>query len=146
MHSHSQSIATSESQMGKTMQTLAYLGSLMRAKTINNAIIVCPKSVVRSWEREANLILKNMCVPKASVYAVTSDMGKEKRKRVFADAFCCSVNAPRLVVTTYGLVSSHITDLTNIAKTYEDNHWQYVVLESLFCYMISCVQYVLSVI
>ena len=115
-------------KMGKTMQTLAYLGSLMRAKTINNAIIVCPKSVVRSWEREANLILKNMCVPKASVYAVTSDMGKEKRKRVFADAFCCSVNAPRLVVTTYGLVSSHITDLTNIAKTYGDNYWQYVVL------------------
>jgi len=124
--------------MGKTMQTLAYLGSLMRAKTINNAIIVCPKSVVRSWEREANLILKNMCVPKASVYAVTSDMGKEKRKRVFADAFCCSVNAPRLVVTTYGLISSHITDLTNIAKTYEDNHWHYVVLDegkSLVCFM-----------
>lgn len=64
------------------MQTLAYLGSLMRAETIRNAIIVCPKSVVRSWEREANLILKNMCIPKASVYAVTSDMGKEKRKSV----------------------------------------------------------------
>ena len=56
------------------MQTLAYLGSLMRAETISNAVIICPKSVVRSWEREANLILKNMCVPKATVSAVTSDM------------------------------------------------------------------------
>ena len=72
-----------------------------RAKTISNAIVVCPKSVVRSWEREANLILKNMCVPKASVYAVTSDMAKEKRKRVFTDAFTCSANSPRLVITTY---------------------------------------------
>ena len=87
--------------LGKTMQTLAYLGSLMRAKTISNAIVVCPKSVVRSWEREANLVLKNMCVPNASVYAVTSEMSKEKRKRVFEDAFCSSVRSPRLVVTTF---------------------------------------------
>ena len=73
----------------------------MRASTISNAMIVCPKSVVRSWEREANLILKNMCVPKASIYAVTSDMSKEKRKRIFTDAFTCSPTAPRLVITTY---------------------------------------------
>lgn len=83
------------------MQTLAYLGSLMRAQTISNAIVVCPKSVVRNWEREANLIVKNMCVPKASVYAVTSDMSKAKRLRIFSDAFCCSAKSPRLVVTTY---------------------------------------------
>lgn len=73
----------------------------MRAQTISNAIVVCPKSVVRNWEREANLILKNMCVPKATVYAITSDMAKEKRKRIFSDAFTCSAKSPRLVVTTY---------------------------------------------
>ena len=73
--------------LGKTMQVLTYLGSLMRAETISNAIIICPKSVVQSWEREANLNLKNICVPKATITAVTSDMGKEKRKRVFEDAF-----------------------------------------------------------
>ena len=83
------------------MQTLAYLGSLMRAQTISNAIIVCPKSVVRSWEREANLIVKNMCVAKAAVHAITSDMGREKRKGLFTEAFCCSVDRPRLIVTTY---------------------------------------------
>jgi len=37
--------------LGKTMQTLAYIGSLMRARTISNAIVVCPKSVVQNWER-----------------------------------------------------------------------------------------------
>ena len=87
--------------MGKTLSTLAYLGSLMRAETIYNAIIVCPKSVVRSWEREANLTVKNMCVPKATVYAVTSDMKSEKRKRIFTEAFCSSAKSPRLVITTY---------------------------------------------
>lgn len=112
------------------MQTLVYLGSLMRAQTISNAVIVCPKSVVRHWERDANLILKNMCAPnKATIYAVTSDMGKEKRKKVFSDAFCSSVKTPRLVVTTYGLVSSHITDLTTIAGAFEDSHWNYVILD-----------------
>jgi len=115
--------------MGKTMQTLAYLGSLMRASTISNAMIVCPKSVVRNWEREANLILKNMCVPKASIYAVTSDMSKEKRKNVFTDAFTCSPDAPRLVITTYGLVSNHITDLHSIADAFQENHWNYIILD-----------------
>ncbi len=87
--------------LGKTMQTLAYIGSLMRAQTISNAIVVCPKSVVQNWEKEANLILKYMCVSKATVYAVSSDMSKERRIRIFTDSFCTSVNAPRLVVTTY---------------------------------------------
>jgi len=111
------------------MQTLAYLGSLMRAETISNAVIICPKSVVRSWEREANLILKNMCVPKATVSAVTSDMGKEKRKRVFEDAFTCTAKRPHLVITTYGLVSNHITDLTSLSNTFEDYRWNYIVLD-----------------
>ena len=74
--------------MGKTMQTLAYLGSLMRSQTISNAIIICPKSVVRSWEREANIILVNSCVSRATVTAITSDMGKERRRQLFTDAFC----------------------------------------------------------
>ncbi|KAL7455027.1 hypothetical protein ACHAWC_008543 [Mediolabrus comicus] len=115
--------------LGKTMQTLAYLGSLMRAETISNAVIICPKSVVRSWEREANLILKNMSVPKATVSAVTSDMGKEKRKRVFEDAFTCTAKRPHLVITTYGLVSNHITDLTSLSNTFEDYRWNYIVLD-----------------
>lgn len=115
--------------LGKTMQVLTYLGSLMRAETISNAIIICPKSVVQSWEREANLNLKNICVPKATVTAVTSDMGKEKRKRVFEDAFCAPSKRPQLVITTYGLVSNHIMDLTNISKTFDESRWCYVVLD-----------------
>jgi SNF2 family DNA or RNA helicase len=115
--------------LGKTMSTLTYLGSLMRAETISNAIIICPKSVVRSWEREANLILKNMCVPNATVSPVTSDMGKEKRVRIFEDAFCSSSIRPCLVITTYGLVSNHITDLTSISNTYDEYRWCYIVLD-----------------
>ena len=56
-------------------------------------------------------------------------MSKEKRKRQFTDAFACSAKAPRLVVTTYGLVSNHITDLNSIASAFQDNHWCYVILD-----------------
>jgi SNF2 family DNA or RNA helicase len=73
--------------MGKTMQTLVYLGSMMRAESIHNALIVCPKSVVSSWEREANLVFKDI-VPKCTVCAVTSDVGKGKRMQLFTEAFC----------------------------------------------------------
>eukprot|EP00804_Cyclotella_cryptica_P019629 CCRYP_013986-RB/>CCRYP_013986-RB protein AED:0.03 eAED:0.03 QI:158/1/1/1/1/0.8/5/1739/623 len=118
--------------MGKTMQTLVYLGSMMRAESIHNALIVCPKSVVRTWEREANLVFKEI-IPKCKVCAITSDVGKEKRIREFTDAFCSSFKQPRLVVTTYGLISSHIAELSNIANNFPEWHWCYVVLDEGHC-------------
>jgi hypothetical protein len=69
------------------MQTLVYLGSLMRAETIYNAIIVCPKSLVRTWEREANLLFKDIA-PKCEVSVVDSDVAKGKRMEIFTEAFC----------------------------------------------------------
>ena len=83
------------------MQVLSYLSALMRARTISNAVILCPKSVVRSWEREANLIVRSLCARGVSVSAVTSEMGKQKRRRVFEEAFCSAAEAPHLVITTY---------------------------------------------
>jgi SNF2 family DNA or RNA helicase len=143
--------------MGKTMQTLVYLGSMMRAQSIHNALIVCPKSVVRNWEREANLMFKDI-VPKCKVCAITSDMGKEKRIREFTEAFCrwvfdvlpvylfimttrhidfsqicSSFKQPRLVVTTYGLICSHITELNHIANNFPEWQWCYVILDEGHC-------------
>lgn len=69
------------------MQILVYLGSLMRAETIHNAMIVCPKSVVRNWEREANLIFKDICGT-CEIHAITSDVAKAKRMELFTESFC----------------------------------------------------------
>jgi hypothetical protein len=87
------------------MQTLAYLGSLMRAETISNALIVCPKSVVRNWEREGNLILKRMCVPQCTIAAITSDVSKEKRKRLFTEAFCWYVLSEHIIIILQSPIS-----------------------------------------
>lgn len=120
--------------MGKTMSTLSYLGSLMRARTICNAIVVCPKSVVRSWEREANLIVKNMCVKKATVYAVTSDMKSERRKRIFTEAFCSSAEAPRLVVTTYVSVKKESAACCMETLYLVIDESSYSLLDVRYCY------------
>lgn len=65
--------------MGKTFQTLAFLGGLMRAKTIRNALIVATKSILHNWNKEANNIIKK-CVPSASVKVVSSTTPGHSRK------------------------------------------------------------------
>ena len=59
--------------MGKTYTTLTYLGGLMRATTIRNALIVAPVSVLRSWEKEAQRVLKQ-CVPHCRIVVLTSNV------------------------------------------------------------------------
>ena len=38
------------------MQILALIGGLFRCRTIRNALVVCPVSVVQSWEKEAKQV------------------------------------------------------------------------------------------
>lgn len=71
--------------MGKTYQTLTFLGGMMRARTIRNALIVAPVSVLRSWEKEANVIVK-MCVSNVSIKVVSSDINKRSRQRLLQSA------------------------------------------------------------
>jgi SNF2 family DNA or RNA helicase len=71
--------------MGKTYMALTLLGGLMRDKTIRNCLIVAPLSVLRSWETEAEKVLK-ICVPRVRVYVVSSDIGKATRCKRLQDA------------------------------------------------------------
>ena len=71
--------------MGKTYMALTLLGGLMRDKTIRNCLIVAPLSVLRSWETEAEKVLK-VCVPRVRVYVVSSDIGKATRCKRLQDA------------------------------------------------------------
>ena len=71
--------------MGKTYMTLTLLGGLMRAGTIQNALIIAPLSVLRSWETEASKVVK-LCVPKIKIQVLSSDIGKSTRCRRLRDA------------------------------------------------------------
>ena len=71
--------------MGKTYQTLAFLGGMMRAKTIKNALILAPLSVLPSWEKEASDILR-VCASNACIEVITSECHENKRQCLWQSA------------------------------------------------------------
>lgn len=71
--------------MGKTYQTLAFLGGMMRAKTIKNALILAPLSVLPSWEKEANNILK-LCASNVCIEVINSECSVTRRQRLWHSA------------------------------------------------------------
>jgi SNF2 family DNA or RNA helicase len=71
--------------MGKSRTTLAFLGGLMRTETIRNALIVAPLSVLRSWEGEAEKVLR-ACVPAVRISVASSSVSKSIRYQRLQDA------------------------------------------------------------
>ena len=114
----------------QTFQTLTYLGGLMRAKTIRNALIICPVSVIRTWEREGDTILRQSCVPKINICVVSSDVKKHRRTHILQDALHCSKKRPHLVITSYGLVSNSPLDFVSQEQGMGvGGAWDYVVVD-----------------
>lgn len=73
--------------MGKTFQTLTFLGGLMREQTIKNALIVAPVSLLRTWEKEARNVLKKFkCVPAVTITVLGSDVSKTRRRHLLMTA------------------------------------------------------------
>ena len=72
--------------LGKTMQTLTSIGGLMDAKTIRNALVICPKSVLLNWEREARDVLVNYCGLNVDIVVLDSSIRQEKRERLLLQA------------------------------------------------------------
>ena len=110
--------------LGKTYQSLTYLGGLFYNQDIRNAIIVCPVSLLRTWENEAKTILKTCC-PEINIIVITSSMSANRRHDLFYDAIGCCKSYPYLVITTYGLVSSNPQNVIPHPKY----HWDFVVLD-----------------
>ena len=113
--------------MGKTYVTLSYLGGLLRAGTIRNALVIAPLSVLRSWEKEARNVLRQ-CVPSVKVTVLDSQLSRNRRLD-----FIASLNKKKglkssscnLVITTYGLIRSATADFASRSNTI----WHYVALD-----------------
>jgi SNF2 family DNA or RNA helicase len=66
--------------LGKTMQTLAFIGGLFRCHTIRNALVICPVSVLQNWKNEAEHIFELSGISsKVSVIVVDSNSRKGQR-------------------------------------------------------------------
>jgi len=100
----------------------------MKSKTIRNALIICPVSLMRTWEREARDILERCCVPRITISVLASDVRKPRRHDILVDALTTSYKYPQLVITTYGLVSSNPLDLIPVENE-QERLWDYVVLD-----------------
>lgn len=99
----------------------------MRARTIRNALIICPVSVIRTWEREGDSILRQSCLPKINICVVSSDVKKHRRTHLLQDALHCSKKRPHLVITSYGLVSNSPLDF--VSQEQGLDVWDYVVVD-----------------
>lgn len=64
--------------MGKTYVTLSYLGGLMRAETIRNALVIAPLSVLHSWKNEAQKIIPQ-CVSSVKITVLNSEISRRQR-------------------------------------------------------------------
>jgi SNF2 family DNA or RNA helicase len=109
--------------LGKTYVTAAFLGGLMRTRTIKNAVIVAPMSVLRSWEKELKRVVLK-CVANAEIRVLESSRSDQQRSSILSAALHCSPKRPNIIVTTYGMVNS--------AKALfqgDSAHWDYVVLD-----------------
>lgn len=75
---HRVGVLCSDMGMGKTYVTLSFLGGMMRAGTIQNALVVAPLSVLQSWEKEAKKILPK-CTPKVKITVLSSEIARRTR-------------------------------------------------------------------
>jgi len=113
--------------LGKTIQTLTFIGGLMRSRSIRNALVVCPLSVLQSWQREAEDAFKNCGVASSAMIRVLDSSVKKSRRSIFLEeALRCKSKHPQLIITTYGLVKANVHDFQgNSDRAY----WDYVILD-----------------
>lgn len=111
--------------LGKTYQSLSYIGGLMRAGTISNALVVVPVSVLRMWEKEAHTVIKRNCVRNIQITVVSSDLSRERRSRILREALRCTSKNPSLIITTYGLIGGAYSADFRL----EGHYWGYVILD-----------------
>jgi len=72
---------------GKTYQTCTLLAGLMRSRKIRNALIVCPVAVMKTWEKEAKLIIEKLCgIGTLSLRIVDSSIKRERRAMMLEEA------------------------------------------------------------
>jgi len=94
--------------MGKTFTVISFLTSLFRTHTIRKVLILCPVSVLESWNRE----ICNHCLPhvhKCYAHLIASDVSKSKRESILEDVLLSQSRTKKhICVSSYTLMSNGI--------------------------------------
>ena len=146
---HDGGILGDDMGLGKTLQTVTLLTGLLRQRDIASVLIICPVSVLQSWVREITENLVPYVTGRLVVQLASSDMSKKKREKVLAEVWDrASPSTPRIVISSYQLVSNMISDfsganhqhkpptvgyrgasLNSSASTPASTSWDYVILD-----------------
>lgn len=96
--------------MGKTFTVVSFLTSLFRTHTIRKVLILCPVSVLESWNREiCNHLLPH--VHKCYAHLISSDVSKAKREKILEEVlFSHSRTRKHVCVASYTLMSNGIAN------------------------------------
>mmetsp|Transcript_32252 Transcript_32252/g.67246 ORF Transcript_32252/g.67246 Transcript_32252/m.67246 type:complete len:102 (+) Transcript_32252:4279-4584(+) len=78
--------------VGKSIQSLAAIGMLMRGGVIKNALIISPKTVAYNWKKEANKWLPKINVANLQIDLVTSDTKPNDKRKILRAALGASRN------------------------------------------------------
>jgi len=113
--------------MGKTAQTLAFLGGMMRTGAIKNGLFVVPASVLQHWEREAALWLK-WCVPHVSILIINNIKDQKQRRKLLLQALKCTSSKPHIIITSYDWLKINLDKFNHRVHS-----WDYVILDEGTC-------------
>ena len=117
--------------LGKTFQVCCLLAGLLRGGLAQRVLIVCPVSVLSSWQRELCQHLVPHVKPRVTLELVTSDMAKKRRQTVLWDVFNAasrsSSSVGKIVITSYQLMSGMVDDFAGRGS------WDYVILDEGHC-------------
>lgn len=101
-------ILADEPGMGKTIQVLSFLTSLLHTGTIRNALIVCPKSNLETtWVKEAGAIFPHFKWgydkgPKQPrIILLDPKWSEYQMRQALIAAKTCTTNQPHIVVASY---------------------------------------------
>jgi SNF2 family DNA or RNA helicase len=110
--------------LGKTFQVICLLAGLMQEESIQRVLILAPVSVLPNWQRELMEHLQPY-IRRCDIMLLNADLTKKKRLQMLDNTFEPSMSgyAPKVVISSYQLVSNMIDEFSNRGK------WDYVILD-----------------
>ena len=107
--------------LGKTFQVTVFLASMMRSSRLKRVLIISPVSVLESWKRELYQHLVPHVPKKLTVEVASSEMNKNKRKRILHNVFDDSESRRlHIIISSYHLVANMTEEFADIGD------WDYV--------------------
>eukprot|EP01033_Poteriospumella_lacustris_P004447 gene4447-3180_t len=107
--------------LGKTLQVTSFLAGTMMVDRLYTSLVLAPKSVIPSWERELNNNLKAH-LPEVQVVVIDANMKKKQRTTLLGAVEASNRRSKHIIIMTHHLLLTMIEEVERIC-------WDCVVLD-----------------